>query len=158
MNLALLTDPRSAPLLSRAERSIIDACVPGTTRLTKGTALRALQSKSDFVLKPALGCGGVGVAIGESLSAAAWKRSLDEALKDRDTWILQRRIEDIWCYEAAHDASTRRRYTVCLGSTLFGGQHGGVLLRQSEYTGTSRVINITQGAAFGTALHAAQQT
>jgi glutathionylspermidine synthase len=150
-NLELLSNERHSNVFSSGELELIRRCVPYTVRLNAANRPMIVAEKNTFVLKPALQFGGQGVIIGENVSRTDWEIAIDAALRNGESWVAQHCIRDIWSY-AGSGAHADGRLSVCLGPTIFNGEAGGVLLRESPYKGTASVINVAQGAALGTAI------
>lgn len=153
-NLELLTDPSNAHAFSPRERSLIERCVPETIRVTAASRDNVLSSRLRYVLKPAHQSGGRNILIGRNMSERAWQTAVEGALADRECWVAQQCVDDVWTYERREQDRPPSRRSVCLGPIVLGGGAGGILLRELEYDGTPRVINTHQGASFGAAVSA----
>jgi hypothetical protein len=152
---ALLTDPAFAPLLSAAERAIVQAHVPWTRLLADVKTDRgghttplletARRDRERLVLKPNDEYGGTGVMLGWEASEAGWDAGLQRALADPPgTWVLQERIpvrREVFPHFDEQGRVTMRDMLVDLAPYLFRGTLGGYLTRLS----TTGLANVTSG-------------
>ena len=152
---AVLTDPVYAPLLSPAERAVVDAHVPWTRLVAdvktsrRGTDAPLLdlarQDRDQLVLKPNDEYGGTGVMLGWETPPAAWDGALQAALSDPPgTWVLQERIpirREVFPQFDESGRVTMRDMLVDLAPYLFRGRLGGYLTRLS----TTGLANVTSG-------------
>ena len=152
---AVLTDPAFAPLMSAAERAVVQAHVPWTRLLadvmtdrggTTTPLLEAARRERDrLVLKPNDEYGGTGVMLGWEASEAEWDAALQGALNDPPgTWVLQERIpvrREVFPYFDEEGRVTMRDMLVDLAPYLFRGKLGGYLTRLS----TTGLANVTSG-------------
>ena len=47
------------------------------------------QEQDTLVLKPNRACGGQGVVLGPALTEAEWATALEQALADKERWVVQ---------------------------------------------------------------------
>ena len=152
---AVLTDPVFAPLMSAAERAIVQAHVPWTRLVADVTTDRggrmtplletARRDRDRLVLKPNDEYGGTGVLLGWEASEAEFDAGLQRALADPPgTWVLQERIpvrREVFPHFDEQGRVTMRDMLVDLAPYLFRGKLGGYLTRLS----TTGLANVTSG-------------
>jgi hypothetical protein len=90
LNLALLSEHEDSPLYNEAEREAIKTYIPWTRKILpsetfyKGEKIQLVdfirQNREQLVMKPAVGYGGEGVAVGKYTSQNQWETVLQTAL------------------------------------------------------------------------------
>ncbi|MBN2360187.1 MAG: hypothetical protein JXR83_12115 [Deltaproteobacteria bacterium] len=98
--------PQVQRRLSASERTVYRACVPWTRLLRAGRSDdpdgRSVdlteftrRNRGRLVLKPNRACGGDGVTIGPVVSQSVWDRTLNQALREPGTWVVQTHIAPV---------------------------------------------------------------
>lgn len=91
--LAILHNEKYAKLFSKTEIGAIKLLVPNTYKLEEVKLKDILSNKDSWVLKPSDLAEGDGVTIGSSVSNKKWRENLENALINKNKWILQEKIE-----------------------------------------------------------------
>jgi glutathionylspermidine synthase len=150
--LAILWRRRFSPALSEEERRVIANYLPPTWLLSNETVekRRVFARKDHFVLKPVYGFGGEGIVCGWEQSESEWVRSVAKALRSRERYILQKRVNsrkfDLTFYSPSNELTKRRNCSAVVGMFMIGGRFSGAYIRAAD---TKGVINVANGAAVG---------
>jgi hypothetical protein len=161
-SLALLSEPGTSDVLSRAERATVDRILPQTRLLRAGKTTWdgercdiidvALSDKDRLILKPAIGHGTLGVVPGWAVSQKAWQRALQDAADG--TFVLQQRVaaapEQIPTLVA--DEWRTCDYDVNWGVFIHRKRYAGAMLRALPSSRTG-VISLGVGGAVGCCFH-----
>lgn len=150
LTLEILTAPRFAEYFSADERRLLQRVLPRTQRLGTDVLDEVTAYRDRYVLKPVAEYGGAGVTIGAAVDQDEWVARLASALPERDRYIVQEVVDDLWTHESGAPGA-RQRYSVCFGPMIFGGRYAGSLLRQIPCTGRPGVISAANGAQLGVA-------
>ncbi|MBI5366927.1 MAG: hypothetical protein HZA54_07805 [Planctomycetes bacterium] len=151
----VFTDPVLARAFPAPARALFRRHVPWTRlireRRTLGPAGRNVdlagyirRFPERLAMKPNRSCGGVGVTIGDSVSAAKWEATLAKALRRPDTWVVQDRLPGLRLEApiAHHTGKHVESANLNLALGFFAGPTGlGILGRASK----APVVNVMQG-------------
>jgi uncharacterized circularly permuted ATP-grasp superfamily protein len=92
LTLAMVQEPRFAPLFTAAERALAAGLLPWSRRVEPGGGLpeRLLEHQHDYVLKEPYDIRGDGVTIGGAVSRSQWAEAVGRAVKDAG--VVQRYV------------------------------------------------------------------
>jgi hypothetical protein len=147
----LLTDEESARWLSRAEREVVESCVPWTRRVEERRTLHdgervdliehVRRRRASFVLKPNDDYGGRGLVLGARASESEWDDAIAAALVG--DYVVQEALElHTEIFPVFDDAAWRfQPMYVDTNPFLFRGRVEGAMVRLSN----SPVVNVTSG-------------
>jgi len=157
LNLALLSEHEDSEIFTPGERKIIKDHIPWTRRIVPGEVIFAGKTFEweDFlrsqrirlVIKPALGLGGKGVAIGKYTPEHQWETMIQQALGDETrNWIAQEYIQTLpHVYQYGEEGYIE--HEVVWGLFVFGLEYAGGFLRIIPKTENIKgIINTAQGA------------
>jgi hypothetical protein len=155
--LALLSQHADSDQFDQAERSIIRDYIPWTREVTPGTVdyrghraeIRDLliEQRSDLVLKPIRGARGEGVHLGLHTESTAWRRVIDQALRNGG-WIVQERAASRpFLYQNGESGFCP--HDTIWGMFCFGDTYGGGFLRMMPQAGSDGIVNAARGATEG---------
>jgi glutathionylspermidine synthase len=128
--------------LDEEDRHVVDALVP-VTRLVDSKYPRELREKEQWVLKPAFGSGGNGVAIGRFMADPDWRKALE--LASGSQWIAQSFLS-IPTYSVPLMVQGKvavHQLYANWNPFFFGGAYGGSIARVSAQP----IVSITSGGA-----------
>lgn len=141
--LALLHDRRIRGKLRSAAGRLIDRHVPKAFPLTLESAGLAAASKNRWVIKPLDAYGSRGVAVGGMMTAPAWRRELDRALR-AGRYLLQEFVrapkEPVLRWVQSRPRIFREMTSV--GFFLYDGKMAGPYVR----SGPAHPLSISYGA------------
>ncbi len=154
LNLALLSEHEDSPLFNEAEREAIKAYIPWTRKIIasetfyQGEKIRLVDfirgNREQLVMKPAVGYGGEGVAVGKYISQAQWETVLQTALQ-KGKWLVQEHVPSLpFLYQYGENGAEPHMGVV--GILVFGNRFGGGSIRMLPCSKRSGVINVHQGA------------
>jgi tyrocidine synthetase-3 len=154
LNLALLSEHEDSPLFNEAEREAIKAYIPWTRKIItsetfyQGKKIRLVdfirRSREQLVMKPAVGYGGEGVAVGQYTSQDQWETVLQSALQ-KGKWLVQEYVPSLpLLYQYGENGA--EPHIGVVGIPVFGNRFGGGSIRMLPCSKRSGVINVHQGA------------
>jgi len=108
--------------LTPRTRALVRRYIPYSARLETLPRRQLVQQQALWVLKSDYGCEGEEVVIGAEVSAAEWRRALDDALPGR--WIAQRRFVPLGGQHGEADGEVAN-----YGVYLVGGRAAGLFTR-----------------------------
>jgi len=149
---AVVTDKRYEKLFTPAERKILDECVPWTRLFRQyktdfhGKEVDLVEhvrkNKDDFVLKPNVGYGGFGIALGRMKTQKEWDEAVNKALEGK--YAVQQFV-----------TVPTDKFPIFEGDTLKGFEdknvninfwaHGGEFVGAFNRGSSSLIINVHQG-------------
>ncbi len=138
----LSEEPTLAPL-HPLERKALGGAVLPVRRLTPALSDEVLSSRASLVLKPSDGYGGFGVVVGPAVDEAAWRASVDDALRAPRPFVVQEYRAPPWeLFPVPRDGGVAlERRNVVLSAWLHGDRFGGVFARVHG----DAVVNVHQG-------------
>jgi hypothetical protein len=156
-NLALLSEHADSPLLTAAERDLVRRYLPWTRTVSPGPVTYRgvtrplpellLAQREDFVLKPAVGFQGRGVALGRLTRPDTWAGLVREAVA-KGGWLAQERLDSrAYLYQDGEQGYAE--HDVVWGLFCFGDSYGGGFLRMMPRGTGDGVINSARGASEG---------
>lgn len=159
--LTLLYDDDHRSVFSAAERDLIDRILPWTRTLRAGETSvggervelvdYVLANRRDFVLKPALLYGGIGVVPGWQTDQREWADAVRAGLHSR--FVVQRRVRPVVERFPAEDPAARFGDQVLnWGVFVTGPAYGGSFVRARPGPDPG-VINMATGAEAGCVFH-----
>jgi len=154
LNLALLSEHEDSPLFSKTEREAIKTYIPWTRKITaaetfyKGEKIQLVDfirhHREQLVMKPAVGYGGEGVAVGKYISQAQWETVLQTALQ-KGKWLVQEYVPSLpLLYQYGENGAEPHLGVV--GFVVCGNRFAGGSIRMFPCSKRSGVINVHQGA------------
>ncbi|ADM99994.1 hypothetical protein [Dickeya dadantii] len=141
----LFDNKKNLVLLSAALQKTDDelsTIIPETFNLDAENHLRVTENKNDWVIKPACDYGGKGVFIGSEFSEQNWLLKIQTILKEKVSYIAQRKITEISEFTDPFGESC----AISAGGLVFNGVFSGVYLRRLNVNSQKLVINGAQGA------------
>jgi hypothetical protein len=164
--LALLSDERNRDAFTAAEVALIDRFLPWTRELRTGPVhvggSRAdlldlvCARREDFILKPTLMHGGIGVVPGWHADQAEWERHVRAAAGG--PYVVQRRVRPVAerFPEPATASGAAQHLFLNWGVYLVGGGYGGAIMRASADPDVG-VVSMANGALVGCCFHPARR-
>ncbi|MFC4905740.1 hypothetical protein [Actinomadura gamaensis] len=163
--LAMLSDERNRGLFSPAELASLDRILPWTRMVRPGKVTLesgervelldyALANQEHLALKPTQLHGGHGVVLGwlPEVSPEEWREQVTAAVDG--PYVLQRRVVPV--PELFHDeAGDLHPWIVAWGIFTVASGYGGGFTRATTVASGTQLINLANGANFGTVLHVA---
>jgi amino acid adenylation domain-containing protein len=154
LNLALLSEHEDSPLFNETEREAIKTYIPWTRKiqpsetLYKGEKIQLVdfirQNREQLVMKPAVGYGGEGVAVGKYISQAQWETVLQTALQ-KGKWLVQEYVPALpLLYQYGENGA--EPHIGVVGFLVFGNRFARGAIRMLPCSKRSGVINFHQGA------------
>jgi len=155
--LALLSDNSLRYLFNDEELYVINKYIPWTRILQQGKTFYEdkeinlipfiKMNRQKFVLKPNMGFGGKGVAIGSDMSQAEWEKKINLIINSGLKYVVQEYIEIPTENFPVYENRTLKGFSPQYVNINFWGIDGkfaGGLVRASD----KKVINVSQGARF----------
>ena len=156
-NLALLSEHAGSGAFDAEERALIDAYVPWSravgdkvvTWQGEEAPLRdlLLRHQERFVVKPATGMQGDGVAVGPRLGREAWEQAVATAFAEGD-WLAQQAEQSRPLLGLTSDLRAIP-HDVVWGTFCFGDRYAGGFLRLMEQGVGDGIVNSARGATEG---------
>jgi amino acid adenylation domain-containing protein len=154
LNLALLSEHEDSPLYNEVEREAIKTYIPWTRKISasetlyKGENIQLVdfirQNREQLVMKPAVGYGGEGVAVGKYISQAHWETVLQTALQ-KGKWLVQEYVPSLpLLYQYGENGA--EPHICVVGFLVFGNCFASGSIRMLPRSKRSGVINFHQGA------------
>ncbi len=156
-NLALLSEHADSGAFDAEERALIAAHVPWSRAVAdkvvtwqdEEAPLRELllRHQDRFVVKPATGMRGDGVAVGPRIGREAWEQAVAGAFAESG-WLAQQ-AEHSRPYLGQSGAAGAVPHDVVWGTFCFGDRYAGGFLRLMPQGGGDGIINSARGATEG---------
>jgi tyrocidine synthetase-3 len=154
LNLALLSEHEDSPLFNETEREAIKTYIPWTRKiiasetLYKGDKIQLVdfirQNREQLVMKPGVGYGGEGVAVGKYISQTQWETVLQTALQ-KGKWLVQEYMPSLpLLYQYGENGA--EPHIGVVGFLVFGNRFAREAIRMLPCSKRSGVINFHQGA------------
>jgi hypothetical protein len=156
-NLALLSEHADSGAFTVEEREVLQRFLPWTRVVGPGAATfrgetrplpaLLLAHREDFVLKPAIGYQGGGVALGCLTPEENWGLLVRDAVA-KGGWLAQERVDSrAYVYQTGEQGYAV--HDVVWGLFCFGESYGGGFLRMMPRGAGDGVINSARGASEG---------
>ena len=155
LNLALLSEHEDSSCFSEEERQAIKTFIPWTRKILPsetsyhGQSIQLIdfirRNREQLVIKPAVGYGGQGVALGKNTPVNSWETVLQKALRE-GKWLVQEYVPSLpWLYQAGESGA--EPHVGVWGVLVFGNRYGGGSLRLLPSSHGSGIVNVHQGAS-----------
>lgn len=181
LNLALLSEYENSDCFSPEERATIKKYIPWTRKITPGLSAHdsreidlkrfVLSNRQKLVLKPSVGSGGEGIAVGKNISETSWNELVNKAFDQNDwrdiglshhitweewdkvvkyaltvnNWVVQEYVESpTYLYQFGEDGC--EEHNMVWGFFIFGSRFAGSCVRIVPSADKKGVINTHQGA------------
>ena len=154
LNLALLSELEDSGLFTAAERETITRYIPWTRKMIPGTSTYEgkpinledfiLTYQDQLVLKPAVGYGGEGVAIGNQTPANQWKERVEKSFQEK-YWVIQEHMKTPRLFFQWGEKGVAACDTTW-GILVFGSHYAGIFMRALPPRYSKGVVNVKQGA------------
>ena len=154
-SLTLVHEEEFSHCFSSAELAIFRKVVPRTIPLDLQTLDLAIQQRNDWVLKPALGYGGLGVVCGSESTDSDWTFALRQAVGAGVPYVLQEfvpneAVENYLLLPAGDIVKSELRYV--FGIYMIGARYIGCSVRALSAPQGS-IVCMHRGAAGGVAMY-----
>jgi hypothetical protein len=154
LNLALLSEHEDSPLFNETEREAIKTYIPWTRKILASETLYKSEkiqlvdfirrNREQLVMKPAVGYGGEGVAVGKYTSQDQWETVLQTA-QQKGKWLVQEYVPSLpLLYQYGENGAEPHMGVV--GFVVCGNRFGGGSIRMLPCSKRNGVINVHQGA------------